>query len=207
MKLLITPTLLNSWQYYLDTENEDSEDTREDGAKNDFVSMLQGKKIERTPAMMAGVLFEENILRVMEGEEIEVDDDRYVACVREAADILTGAAYQVKVDKIINVNEYEILLYGRVDFLSGPVAYDVKFTKNYHTGKYFKSAQHPLYLECLEHVPVFKYLASDGNNVYVEEYRKSDIEPIETMVRSFMVWMANQDEFRKYFLENWKAKY
>lgn len=202
MKMLITPTLLNSWDFFLSAPEEWEEKAREE-----FRAMLRREPFLPTPAIQAGIDFERDVRDVSEGRALNREHDRYSECVEEIAYIVRGGAWQVKVQKTILSGGNLILLYGKVDVLKGPVCYDIKFTGKYEAPKYQKSAQHPIYLECLETVPTFKYLISDGSNVYVEEYQKCDIEPINPTIEDFFSWLRANPEYGELYFKNWEARY
>lgn len=202
MKMLITPTLLNSWDFFLSAQEEWEEKAREE-----FRATLRREPFLPTPAIQAGIDFERDVRDVSEGRALNREHDRYSECVEEIADIVRGGAWQVKVQKTILSGGNLILLYGKVDVLKGPVCYDIKFTGEYEAPKYQHSAQHPLYLECLETVPIFQYLVSDGSQVYIEEYRKDSIPPVDPMVADFLSWMGANPTYGEIFRDKWKAKY
>lgn len=202
MKMLITPSLLNSWDFFLSASGE-----WEDKAKEEFSACLRREPFLPTPAIQAGIDFEAAVKAASEGIAKSSGDEAYDDCVDEIAEIVRGGAWQIKVQKTILAGGMIVLLYGKVDVLKGPYCYDIKFTGKYETPKYIRSAQHPLYLECLETVPTFQYLVSDGNNVYIEEYRKIDVPPILPMVEDFLSWMKANPQYGDLFFENWKAKY
>lgn len=202
MKMLITPSLLNSWDFFLSASGEWEEKAREE-----FLATLRREPFLPTPAIQAGIDFEAAVKSSSEGGFKPSEDECYDDCVKEIAEIVKGGAWQVKVQKTIRAGNALILLYGKVDVLKGPVCYDIKFTGKYENPKYIRSAQHPLYLECLETVPVFQYLVSDGNNVYIEEYRKIDVPPILPMVVDFLSWMKANPQYGELFYKHWEAKY
>lgn len=202
MKMLITPTLLNAWTFFLNAGEDWEEKARED-----FLATLRKEPFLPTPAIQAGIDFERDVMKVALGGELDEEDESYNACVCEVAGIVRHGQWQVKVQKNIMVSGEEILLYGKVDVLKGPFCYDIKFTGKYEAPKYQASAQHLLYIECLETVPVFQYLVSDGKAVYVEEYRKDSIPLVDPMVSDFLSWMGANPTYGEIFRDKWKAKY
>jgi hypothetical protein len=200
MNYLITPSLLNSWQYYLNCR-----EGYEDSAKESFINTLKRIKAPTTEAQQKGIDFENYVKLATEGKKgfITTENQQYADCIQEIADIVEGGAWQVKVYKDMIIDNFNFFLYGKVDVLKGNYAYDIKYTGNYkEAGKFFDSYQHPFYLECLD-VPHFAYLISDGKNVWREDYHKSELYPIENSIRDFIQWMPK--EFAEIYFDKWKS--
>lgn len=200
MKYLITPTLLNSLYYYLGVDEEWAQN-----AKDSFLGLLRKEEFKPTPAIQAGVLFEKNCVDYARGFRPDLLDE-YWGCVAEIGDELIGAAFQVKVQKEVTVGEHTFLLFGYVDALKGPIASDIKFTGTYEFPKFKDTAQHHIYLECLETVPIFRYLISDGRKVYQEQYTKKDCRQVAEMISEFLYRLKNWDEALELFDKNWRAR-
>jgi hypothetical protein len=200
MKYLITPSLLNSWQYYLNCHED-----YEDSAKESFLFSLKRMKSPTTEAQQKGIDFENYVKLATEGKTgfILDQDQQYAECVSEIADIVQDGAWQVKVYKNMIIDNIQFFLYGRMDVLKGINAYDIKYTENYDTGKYFDSYQHPFYLSCID-VPNFVYLISDGKNVWREDYKKINLNPIENTIRDFIQWLP--EEWKQIYFDEWKSE-
>ncbi len=199
-RYLITPSLLNSWQYYINYEGD-----KENEVKVSFLADLNKERREPSEAMLKGIEFENLVHAFAENWTIPKlpDDKLLIDCAWEIAEIVKGGAWQSKVYKDMIVDGISFFLYGKIDVLKGACAYDIKFTGNYEIGKFLNSAQHALYLECID-VPYFQYLASDGSNVWREEYKKSETLPIEVTIRKFITWLPN--DWKKIYFEKWKSK-
>lgn len=198
MKFLITASLLNSWQYYMNCREE-----YEESAKESFIASLQRIKYPTTPAQQTGIDFESNVFSVCDNKPIYNQVPTYVDCAKEISEIIKNGQRQVKVYKDMTIDNIDFFLYGIVDVLKGSYAYDIKYTGNYEAGKFLNSAQHPLYLECLD-VPNFAYLISDGSNVWIEEYMIADINPIHNIIRDFMNWLP--EDWKRIYFEKWQSK-
>lgn len=195
MRYLITPTLINSWLYYMNSEEPDDAS---------ILATIRKVKFEATPAMEAGNKFEADVFAWVDGYRVELMDD-YWACVEEVAAEVPGGVRQLKVSKEIEVDGQAYLLYGKVDHLAGPVASDVKFTGSYEFPKFKDTAQHPIYLECLDTVPVFRYLISDGRRVYEERYLRQECPPAAQLVRDMVGHLRQWPEAWKAFDAAWRA--
>lgn len=197
---LITPSLLNSFNYYLSVE-EDSEAVE----RQKILSVFRREKSEPTPQMEFGIQFEDDV-RGISGT-VSVDGE-YLKCINQVREIVSGGTWQMPCSK--KYKNY--LLYGRMDVVKGPVIFDIKTTSFYEIGKYKDSAQHRLYLNCtgLErcvYVVVEVYHGAEGvviKSLSTEEYTQRDIEP---MVDDFIANLEHDQELKTLYLENWKAKY
>jgi hypothetical protein len=214
MRLLITASLLSSWEYYLNSQDE-----AEDQALTDFLSSLRREPIKDNAAMQGGRAFETRVRMVAEPwykptENEEADlrdtrddgtDERYTACVAEVADMVRGGCWQVKASKPVEIAGQEFMLYGRLDVLRGPWIHDIKFSHTFEAGKYRDAPQTKMYLALIDGPEGIRYDVSDGNNVYVDEYRRRDVEPIENTVADFWSWINAQDEYLSIYLDKWRS--
>lgn len=66
--------------------------------------------------------------------------------------------------------------------------------------------QHKLYLFCTG-LPIFKYLVSDGQSVFVETYTsyKNLNADVQALIIEFFEWLQKVDLFETYF-EKWKGE-
>lgn len=199
MRYLITPTLLNSWDYLMKVDDEYGED-----AKASFLQTLSRDKFEPTEAMQKGNQFEADVFAYVDGYRPTLVDD-YWECVAEIAAKVHGGVRQLAVKTEIVVNGQAYLLYGKVDHLAGPWATDIKWTGNYEFPKFKDTAQHPLYLACLPAVPSFRYLISDGRRTYEEVYQRGECALPEDLVRDFVVSLSRLPDALETFKSKWVA--
>jgi len=195
MRYLITPTLLNSWSYYLNSEEPDDAS---------ILATIRKAKMDPTPAMEQGNKFEADVFAWVDGYRCELMND-YWACVEEIAAKVTGGVRQLRVSKEIVVDGQAYLLYGKVDHVAGPRGSDLKWTGNYEFPKFKDTAQHPVYLECLPNVPMFQYLISDGRRVYEERYFRQECPPAAQLVRDMIGHLRQWPEAWTEFDQNWRA--
>lgn len=212
-RYLITPTLLNSFQYYIQDEYKSPADSRAD-----FLKTLSREKFEPNDAMQKGIDFEDKIceldkmlkanwsvfaLNFVFSEETE----EYKSCLKNIAEIVKGGLWQQTVKKDLTVGNQEFLLYGKCDVIKRDTIYDIKFTSNYEVGKFLDSAQHLIYLYCLD-LPKFQYLISDGEEYWVEDYHNhAGIEDeIKSKISDFMGYLENDKEAKEMFLTKWESK-
>lgn len=193
----VTTTLLNSWQYYLK-----SQESYEEGAKEDFLNCLNKIKTPPTENMLKGIAFEEEICRCCEQNSTSDNDT-----VNEIVGIVKGGLWQETVSKVVEIQGLQVLLYGKCDFMKEDTIYDVKWTgKHKDLGKYLKNSQHKIYLYC-SGLPFFKYLISDDKEVFNEDYSLSPKteSDVLSMVCDFFDWLKANNLFDLY-LEKWKGK-
>jgi len=202
-KYLITASLLNSYQYYIQDEWKSSEDSRAD-----FLRTLSREKFEPNEAMQKGIDFEDNIRATVfsgmhdRGQIIDADHP-----VEHIANIVVGGLWQQSVKKDLQIGNQEFLLYGRTDVIKRDTIYDIKFTSNYEAGKFVNSSQHRIYLYCSD-LPKFQYLVSDGKEYWIEDYHNhAGIEDeLKGMISDFIGYLENDKEAKELFLTKWESK-
>ena len=201
-KYLLTPSLINSFQYYIQDEYKSPADSRAD-----FLKTLSREKFEPNQAMQNGIFFEDSVNDFCKGIlKIEVKEPCYWDCVKSIGDIVKGGLWQQTVKKDLTVGNQEFLLYGKCDVIKRDTIYDIKFTSNYEVGKFLDSAQHLIYLYCLD-LPKFQYLISDGKDYWVEDYHNhAGIEDeIKFKISDFMGYLENDQVAKEMFLTNFKT--
>jgi len=155
----LTPTLLNSWLYYLNSEY---------CTIDDFLRTLKREPFERTKPMQDGIDFEDEVFKGMH--------EFYNPYIQ-------GADYQVKL-----TGEYNgIMIVGVADFIRPDLIIDVKKTKSYELGKYFNTSQHIIY-PYLTDINNFKYLIRCGKQDYEEEYKYKEGQA-EKLIDDFISWL------------------
>jgi len=207
-KYLITPTLINSFQYYIEDEFKSPADSRAD-----FLKTLSKEKFEPTKAMQKGIKFEENVLRATNYEcnyYIDVCNDEiveYDVVVNILADIVRDGLWQQTCKKDLQIGNQEFLLYGKMDVIKRDTIYDIKYTSNYELGKFLGSAQHLIYLYCTG-LPKFKYLISNGKDFWIEDYFNNvNIEnKIKNKINNFLSYLENDNEAKNLFETKWQTK-
>jgi len=209
-KYLITASLLNSYQYYIQDEWKSSEDSRAD-----FLRTLSREKFEPNEAMQRGIDFENAICRVSEHlAKWKCEPDCIPALefcnyqiIKELAEEVCYGLWQKSVKKEITVGNQEFLLYGRTDVIKRDTIYDIKFTSNYEAGKFVNSSQHRIYLYCSD-LPKFQYLVSDGKEYWIEDYHNhAGIEDeLKGMISDFIGYLENDKEAKELFLTKWESK-
>jgi hypothetical protein len=222
-KYLITPSLLNSYAYYIQDEWKSPADSRAD-----FLKTLSRERFEPNQAMQKGIDFEDDIQQACEkrfrpkhkitsitgcphgeGGDVEYSNeyDNYSKVVMSLSDIVKGGLWQESVKKELKIGNQEFLLYGRTDVIKRDTIYDIKFTSKYDLGKFSSSSQHLIYLYCSD-LPKFSYLISDGKEWWKEDYANdNNIEnKLKSMISDFMGYLENDKEAKEMFLTKWKSK-
>lgn len=194
---LITPTLLNSWNYIFKAQGD-----RADEAYEQFVSMLKREKFEPNKYMLEGIEFEK---KCIQGE------------VDGISEIIENGAFQVSGSKPITVDKTDYLLYGRIDVLKSGVIYDIKKNQKYSVGKYFDSYQHHIYMELIPEAKKFVYLIGTNASkakkqetgreydIFTEVYDRDECNDLENAIRFFTNWLE-MNGLLEIYKKNWEAK-
>ena len=202
-KYLITPTLINSFQYYIDDEFKSPADSRAD-----FLKTLSKEKFEPNQAMQKGIDFENDIKAKCDNILLDKKENiDYEVICNDIATIVKNGLWQQTCKKELQIGNQEFLLYGKMDVIKRDTIYDIKYTSNYELGKFLGSAQHLIYLYCTG-LPKFKYLISNGKDFWIEDYFNSvNIEnKIKNKINNFLSYLENDNEAKNLFETKWQAK-
>jgi hypothetical protein len=202
-KYLITPTLINSYQYYINDEFKSPADSRAD-----FLKTLSKEKFEPNEAMQKGIDFENDIKALCDNILLDKKENiNYEVICNDIATIVKDGLWQETCKKELKIGNQEFLLYGRMDVIKRDTIYDIKYTSNYELGKFLGSAQHLIYLYCTG-LPKFKYLVSNGKDFWIEDYFNNvNIEnEIKSKINDFLSYLENDSEAKNLFETKWKTK-
>lgn len=198
-RLLMTHTLLDSWNYLYKTNEKQYY-----LAYENFINTLNRIDVEPTKAMLAGKEFERLVSDVMRRKAI---NHVWFNGATEIADIIgTGVWEQAKMMKDITVNGVDYLLCGVIDWFGGGYIYDVKFIENlcdYSVGYYYNNTHHRMYFELIHGADTFVYLISNGHKVYREEYKRDECRPISEAIAEFERWLK-QSNLWDIYAEKWQ---
>lgn len=202
-RFLITQSLLSAWAYTFDCYEGGEED-----AWKDFMSTLKREPKEQSEAMLNGIEFEKAVYAVANGDRPRIRKG-WENGVRQIAEIIKGAPIQVKAQRDIKVDGMTFLVYGILDALKAGTIYDVKFVNKKIggielAGKYLESAQHPAYFYIVPEATEFQYLVSDGEDVYIETYRREDTQNIGDIITHF-VDSLRMENLIDIYREKWLA--
>ena len=222
-RYLMTQSLLSSWLYTFNAPEEYGEE-----AMTDFLSTLNREKKEPSDAMLNGIAFENLVTAILNGTPTAVQRDKvwgkdevkeklvpvaehkWFPGASKVAKILRGAQLQVKAMRNTFLLGNNLLLYGILDGLKAGVIYDIKFLNKGMggaelAGKYLESPQHPMYFELVPDAYEFKYLVSDGTDLYIETYSREDTPPIDAEIENFFCWL-DAAGYTPIYKEKWLAK-
>lgn len=202
-KYLITQSLLSAWNYMFDCHEGFEED-----AKADFLSALERQKKSATEAMLNGIDFENEVYAQAHGLPRN-PHKKWEPGIRKVAAIVGTAPVQVKAKREIEVCGMTFLVYGILDALQAGVIYDVKFrntslSKEDIYGKYLNSPQHPAYFYIVPEATEFRYLVSDGEDLYQEVYTREDTRFIGDIIAEFISSLESMDLLDRY-KQHWVA--
>ena len=205
-KYLITPSLINSYFYYINDEWKSPADSRAD-----FLKTLSRDRFEPNEAMQKGIDFEADIelatndLNVIDITHEDYDERQHI--INQIAKIVKGGIWQATCNKNLQVRNTNFLLYGRCDVVKADTIYDIKYTSKYDVGKFQDSIQHLIYLYC-SGLPKFSYLISDGKDWWQEDYFNNNNVEAEICLKisDFMGYLENDIEAKEMFLNKWRSK-
>lgn len=203
-RYLITQSLVAAWAYMFDCrEGFEAE------AKEDFLRVLRREPGETTEAMQNGIEFENAVYAEAFGTAHE-PIERWQRGIRAVAQIIRGAQVQVRLSRTIEVDGTEYLVYGVLDALKAGVISDVKFSNKPLSGydaygKYLNSPQHPFYLYLVPEASEFQYLLSDGDDLYVERYRREEGRSASSVISEFIESIRDMGLLDLY-REKWVAR-
>lgn len=199
---MVTHSLLSSWLYAL-AENPYEDATTERDPYAEFLQVLRREPTETTEAMQKGIDFEDLVTAIVRGHG-DPEHKWYGAAERVACKLGKYPVLQYKAKKIITIDGVRVLLYGRLDALSAGVIDDIKFSGSYERGKYIDSTQHPMYMELVPEATEFRYIISNGNEVWTESYKRNETPSIIPIISDFFSWLHSTGNWET-FAEHWKA--
>ena len=186
----VTATLLNSWGYIWQVEDDKYPD-----AFNSFLKTLQRIKEPPNFFMQRGLDFEK---------------DCYNGVVPDISKVIRDGAFQVYVEKPIVVDQLNVTLVGVLDALKEGVIYDIKRVNQYDLQKYLSSYQHHIYFELVGDADKFVYLVAAGTNndyltFYQEEYTHQDKIDVTKAISQFYQFLRDNNLWEIYE-KNWEIK-
>lgn len=199
----MTHSLLGSWLYTM-KENLFEDMTTEKNPMDEFLLTLRREPTPTTDAMQKGIDFEDLVTAIVTNSPTNPSLDKWYDAAYRVADIIRGGLLQYKAKRTITVNGMDFLLYGRLDALKAGVIYDIKFSSGYERGKYVASTQHPTYLEIVPEATCFKYLVSNGSEVWTETYTREETPSIFPVISDFVDWLTATGLLELY-KEKWLA--
>ena len=203
-RYLLTHSLLSSWL------NAIREDPREDATTErdryaEFLNTLNRVDTPPTEAMQNGIDFEELVTSIANGADWQTDrENRWYDAACKVAEIVKGGQFQFRAKKTVTVNGVTFLLYGRLDVLKAGDIDDIKFSQSYERGKYFDSTQHPMYMELVPEARQFRYIISNGTNVWTETYTREETPDIYPIISDFVDWLS-ENGLLPLYKEKWLA--
>ena len=185
MSYLITQSLVSSWNYLHQCREESQE-----SAYNDFLNTLNRITKETTPEMQNGIDFENEVYKAAAGIPRSAHP-KWENGINAVATLIKGAPVQVTAQRELTIGSMNLLVYGVLDALKAGTIFDVKFSnKGFGSaelaGKYLDSPQHPTYFFIVPEAQEFKYLVSDGEDLYTECYTRKNSRPFEDIAKEFL---------------------
>lgn len=217
-KYLITASLYGAYSYYAQTDFEEYGDKAEEiegKARQDWLDCLNKVKKPANEILQRGINFETAVFELTQGTEkgdrnsivppvFPTLDEKEQQTARIIADMVKGGMWQETVCKTIG----NYVFYGKADIIRGNTIFDIKRVSKYDLGKYLKSIQHLIYMEC-SGIDNFRYVISDGSNVYAEDYHRDADTRQNLLARTeqMVSFIRGNEEFNAAFEKNWHSKY
>lgn len=185
MSYLMTQSLISSWNYLHQCREESQE-----SAYNDFLNTLNRIPKETTPEMQNGIDFENEVYKAAAGIPRSAHH-KWENGINAVATLIKGAPVQATAQRELTIGSMNLLVYGVLDALKAGTIFDVKFSnKGFGSaelaGKYLDSPQHPTYFFIVPEAQEFKYLVSDGEDLYTECYTRKNSRPFEDIAKEFL---------------------
>jgi hypothetical protein len=194
--ILLSPTFLDSFRHYQDADPEYA-----GKARRDLIDRLDGVPVT-SGAMRKGIEFEQAVCDFLDGKADggPAGGPPLPGIIEEAAGHVRGALRQVHVSVPVAP---DVTVHGYIDFLKGNTIYDVKTTAKYEFPKYLRNCQHLAYMAALRQLGIttFKYLATDFQSLYVEEYRwdGSMLADLRGRAMDFLSYLEIDPEMKEAF--------
>jgi len=206
---LITPSLINSFQWFQTCSYIDK-----DRLRTDFLRTLRKEYYEPSKAAQKGIKFENDVMSYLENGDFSMpkflrNTKEYEYCIHQIASHLTNknGIWQKPCSKDVKFRQANFVLYGKIDYCTDNYLYDIKTTKNYNPNKFLNNIQHYIYLYCTD-INKFKYLIADFKSVYVEEYEvnKNDLElKIFNDLNKLLKYLDSDPEAKEIYKDKWKS--
>ena len=203
-RYLITQSLLSAWGYMFDCF-----EGCEDDAREEFIKTLRREEKPTTPEMQNGIDFEDAVYAEAAGRPRKAYP-AWEKGISKVAAIVRGAPVQVRAKRPITVDGMDFLIYGVLDALKAGTIYDVKFkNKSFNSldlaGDFMNSPQHPAYFYLVPEATEFRYLVSDGSDIYIEPYTREGTPFIGDIIHDFIESIRSMGLMELY-KEKWLAK-
>ena len=207
-RYLITQSLLSSWLYIYECREE-----KKDEAMASFLHALRREPEElddkHRKYIQNGIDFEAEVYAEAAGKP-RAPHPKWEQGVQQIAAQLKGAQFQVRVSREIEIAGITFLVYGILDALHEGVISDVKFKNDtFHgldlAGDYLDSPQHPLYFFMVPEARLFRYMVSDGQDLYIEQYEPEDCPSAADLILQFVQFLKANNLMDTY-LQHWQAR-
>lgn len=207
-RYMITQSLLSSWLYIFDCW-----EGQEESAMDSFLRALRKEPEEldeeRQQIIQNGIDFEQAVYAEASGQ-LREPLPKWERGICEIASFLKDAQFQVKVWREIKVAGMTFLVYGILDALCAGVISDVKFkNKSFGSldlaGNYLNSPQHPLYFFMVPEARLFRYMVSDGQDLYIEQYEPEDCITAGELILHFIQFLKANNLLETY-MQYWQAR-
>lgn len=214
MALLITPTLLDAYDWFNKAPNSKSPEgiPWKRKAFEDLRNKLSRSPWKPNAAVTRGMDFEKKVYANC-NRNMETFNSSDI--FKEVCQEFTGGDFQKTIKKIIVVDDREFLLYGKTDGWWPEIIKDLKTTKEYKgKSKYLGGWQHIMYCY-VSGIPLFKYVVVEWDlrekddtklvpaEVFMINYemksREENKQLIAEKIRDIMSFVESDDELNEFY--------
>ncbi len=171
MALLITPTLLNSYDWL-----QKCPPSWKERAYTDIMNTLNREPWKPNRAVRMGIDFENKVYanaNRTDLEKLNASENFIKICKR-----VKGFDFQKSTKLIVNVDGEDYCCFGRLDCYSKDEIIDIKTTANFGgNAKYLSGWQHKFYT-ALEQIRRFTYLVAEWENAELENFIIKDVHEV-----------------------------
>lgn len=194
VKYKMSPSLLNSWIYYLENPSKATLESFEERLNNIY---------KQTPWMDRGLKFEEEVFEGKHGT---------------LSTLVSPLQKQRWANKVINFEDFDVLISGKLDVYDKVKKriYDIKRVNDFSANKYDTSTQHILYFYLMPEAKEFYYLLGVGPDMdndpskltypIIRKTRPDNLDDIVLKYVNDFIAFLNEQGLWEIYTKNQKAK-
>jgi len=218
MSLLITPTLLDSYDWLMkapETTKKGTSITWKEDALNQLEATLTRAPFRPNKAIIKGMEFER--LACAKSKVNDIDTLKASDNFKKVCRLIKGGDFQVKTKKFVVIDGAEYVLFNRLDVKFPKLIQDIKTTANYRgQASYLSKWQHKFYT-LVDEIRDFQYIVAEWKGadiddftikaIHVINYYAEDFEAIEKEIvghiKLFMEFLEGNEKLKEAYLHTY----